>query len=741
MKELIREYQLQAVNIKKLEGYASINYGIETDSGKYVLKHYRNTQEFDIISAEDKVLETLSGQLPFRIPAPVKPLKILKDGTFIRLLSFIEGDLLSRVAQTDELLFDFGKSIGSLNQALLDKKSHAIAARKLCWDMQHCLLNRPKMKAITPPSKRKLTAYFFDLFEHHILPLQHTLRHSIIHSDLNDKNVLVRKNTISGFIDFGDISYAPLCYEIAIALTYIMLANPTDPFHKAGMVLKGYHSVLPLQKEEVALLYYLIPARLSVSVCNAADARAKNNDTAYILVDEKPAWHLLQQWIQLNPIWVKNRFLSALGMAPVVMEAATMLRKRKKYSGKSLSLSYDDPIYMTGAAFQYMYDHKGNTYLDARNNIPHVGHCHPGVSRVIATKTRKLNTNTRYIYDEFVECAEKLLRYFPPKLNKIFFVNSGSAATDLAIRMAKTYNQRDHLAVLEHGYHGNTMAAIRASAYKFDGKGGRGKPEYTLKLPLPKLYQGLFNSTEYYVKDAIKQLEQAIADKKIPAAFLAEPISGAGGQVPLAPGYVKALQPFLDGHDILTIMDEVQTGFGRLGSHFWGFEMHGIIPDIVILGKPMGNGHPVAAVVTTEGIADAFANGMEFFSSFGGNPVSCAVTAKVLDIMEEEQLIQNAYTVGNTFIAELKKLQSEFSCIGDIRGSGLFLGVEFIDSSGKPHTRLANHIKKELKANFVLIGTDGPYDNVLKIKPPLCFTKQNVDRMIALLHQILKNNA
>ncbi|MEM9686196.1 MAG: aminotransferase class III-fold pyridoxal phosphate-dependent enzyme [Bacteroidota bacterium] len=741
MEELIREYQLQPLNVKKLEGYDSINYGIETASGTYVLKHYRDAQELDVISAEDKMLEGLSGQLPFRVPTPVKPIKILKEGTFIRLLSFIEGDLLSRVAQTDMLLFDFGKSIGWLNQALLGKKSHAIAARKQCWDMQHCLLNRPKMKAITSPSKRKLAAYFFDLFEHHILPLQHNLRHSIIHSDLNDKNVLIHKNTIAGFIDFGDISYAPLLYEIAIALTYIMLANPTDPFHKAGMVLKGYHSVLPLQKEEVALLYYLIPARLSVSVCNSADARAKNNDTAYILIDEKPAWHLLQQWIQLSPIWVRNQFLSVLEMAPVVMEAATMLQKRKEYTGKSLSLSYDDPIYMTSAAFQYMYDHEGNTYLDARNNIPHVGHCHPEISRVIATKTRKLNTNTRYIYDEFVEYAEKLLCHFPPNLNKIFFVNSGSAATDLAIRMAKTYNRRDHLAVLEHGYHGNTMAAIHASAYKFDGKGGRGIPEHILKLPLPKLYRGLYSNTEDYVNNAVTQLEQAIADKKTPAAFLAEPISGAGGQVPLAPGYVKALQPFLDGYDMLTIIDEVQTGFGRLGSHFWGFEMHEFIPDIVILGKPMGNGHPVAAVVTTEGIADAFANGMEFFSSFGGNPVSCAVAAKVLDIMEEEQLMQNAYTVGNTFISELKKLQSEFSCIGDVRGSGLFLGVEFIHSSGKPYSELANHIKNELKANLVLVGTDGPYDSVLKIKPPLCFTKQNVDRIIALLYQILKNRA
>lgn len=261
----------------------------------------------------------------------------------------------------------------------------------------------------------------------------------------------------------------------------------------------------------------------------------------------------------------------------------------------------------------------------------------------------------------------------------------------------------------------------------------------SIKLPLPNLFKGMLTSGNGYAEDAIEKLQEAIDGKNMPAAFLAEPISGCGGQVPLADGYLKQLYPFLKKHGILTISDEVQTGFGRLGSHFWGFEMHGVIPDMVILGKPMGNTHPIGAVVCTQEIADAFANGMEFFSSFGGNPVSCAVGLEVLNILEEEKLQENALVVGNYYKTELKKLQLEFSCIGDVRGQGLFLGIEFIDAKGKPDTKIAQRLKIQLKENLILVSTDGPYDSVIKTKPPLCFTKENVDHVVHCIREILKD--
>lgn len=739
MKQLLSSYGLAVKNIKKLEGYASINYKIETDTDTYVLKYYQNPQEFPLVQAEVHLLNEISTQIPFQISNDVAPLKELKDNSFTRLLGFIEGDLLANATMSDELLYNFGIAIAQLNLALKEKRSDAIEARKQVWDLQYCLLNKPKMSFIENPSQRKLVDYFFDLFQHHVAPIQNELRHTIIHGDLNENNVLVNDNEITGFIDFGDICYAPLINEVAIAVTYVMLLDEKNSLSKAAMVLKGYHETVPLLKEEVELLYYLIPARLAVSVCNSSEAVSKGGDTEYILINQKPAWQLLERFISFNPIGVTNTFLKALGFDTIVIDSSAILKKREASTGKSLSLSYKEPIHMTGAAFQYMYDAQGNTYLDAYNNIPLVGHCHPKISQVISDKVRKLNTNTRYLYDEFTDYAEKLLGYFPEKLNKVFFVNSGSAATDLAVRMAQNFKQRKYLAILEHSYHGNTQIGIDVSAYKFDGKGGKGTPKNSIKLPLPNLFKGMLTSGNGYAEDAIEKLQEAIDGKNMPAAFLAEPISGCGGQVPLADGYLKQLYPFLKKHGILTISDEVQTGFGRLGSHFWGFEMHGVIPDMVILGKPMGNTHPIGAVVCTQEIADAFANGMEFFSSFGGNPVSCAVGLEVLNILEEEKLQENALVVGNYYKTELKKLQSEFSSIGDVRGQGLFLGIEFIDAKGKPDTKIAQRLKIQLKENFILVSTDGPYDSVIKTKPPLCFTKENVDHVVHCIREILKD--
>jgi ethanolamine-phosphate phospho-lyase len=275
------------------------------------------------------------------------------------------------------------------------------------------------------------------------------------------------------------------------------------------------------------------------------------------------------------------------------------------------------------------------------------------------------------------------------------------------------------------------------SAYKFDGKGGAGRSANVLELPLPNLYKGKFNNGEAYADEAIALIEEAIAKNNKPCAFIAESISGCGGQVPLAPGYFKKLKTFLDAHQIVTIVDEVQTGFGRLGKWFWGFEMHEIIPDIVVLGKPMGNGHPIAAVVTTNAIADAFANGMEFFSSFGGNPVACAAANTMLTILETENLQANANEVGIYFKAQLKDLQSKYACIGDVRGEGLFLGIEFTTAGGQPDAAMAKHVKEALKNNFILTGTDGPFENVLKIKPPMCFSKENVEAFVGVLEKVL----
>ena len=394
---------------------------------------------------------------------------------------------------------------------------------------------------------------------------------------------------------------------------------------------------------------------------------------------------------------------------------------------------------MSGAAFQYMYDGYGNTFLDAYNNIPHVGHSHPKVVAAGQKQMATLNTNTRYLYDLLSEYAEALLQRLPKRLNKVFFVNSGSEANDLAIRIAKKHSGKENIMVLEHGYHGHTQTGIDISDYKFNNPKGQGQKSHIIKAPIPKEYMGEFEGCKQpgvqYAKEAIKLLNSIEGGV---AAFIAEPIVGCGGQVPLAPNYLKSLYPEIRKNGGLCISDEVQTGFGRLGSVFWGYERHDVEPDMVVIGKPMGNGHPMGAVITSEEVAASFAEGVEFFSSFGGNPVSCAIGMAVLEVIEEEKLQQNALKVGKYYSSLLKKLQKEDARIGDVRGEGLFIGIELINEQQKPNTELAQFLKNELRKRHVLISTDGPSDNVIKSKPPIIFDKENAERVVSEIRRGLK---
>ncbi len=448
---------------------------------------------------------------------------------------------------------------------------------------------------------------------------------------------------------------------------------------------------------------------------------------------------MLYHWLSINPVKAENTFREALGLSikkPLPIDQVKA--KRDAHISTILSLSYNEPIYMVRSAFQYMYDAYGTTFLDAYNNIPHVGHSHPKVVAAGQRQMAKLNTNTRYLYDQLAEYAEKLLAQFPTSLSKVYFVNSGSAASDLAIRIAKIHTGHKKIMVMEHGYHGHTQTATDISDYKFNNPKGQGQKDFILKTQIPDTYRGEFkgeHAGQLYAQKAIEQIDNS--DTPI-AAFISEPIVGCAGQVPLTAGYLQEIYPAIRKQGGICISDEVQTGFGRLGDYFWGFEAHQVIPDMVIVGKPMANGHPMGAVICTEEIAESFGKGVEFFSSFGGNPVSCAIATSVLEVIEEEKLQENAKIVGDYYKSLFFELQEKYKCIGDIRGSGLFLGVEIIkENSLEPNTKLAHHIKNELRNRNILISTDGPFDSVLKTKPALCFTKENARKVVENIEEIL----
>lgn len=751
-KVLQDEFRLIEPKIKALYGYDCKNYRVDSDGRRYIFKMYRDDQGLEsTLNGESNVLEALSQRDSSVFPLPVKN----KNGSYLtpvvtesspmltRVLTYLEGTFLAEADHTEALAHSFGDFLARMDQQLMNIRDVAIEAKRSNWDLQHLLLSEPHIDFIREPTRKKLVQYYFLQYKERVLPRQHLLRKNLIHNDANDLNVLVNGEKVTGIIDFGDMVYAPLINELAVALTYILMGKD-DPVQYAQHVIKAYSEVIELKNEEVDLLYYLIASRLCMSVCNAAYSKRQQPDNEYISVSEEGAWSLIEHWITINPVQAADAFRKAASLNPsVVRTTQEDLDRRKKHISKALSISYSTPIKMSGAAFQYMYDNAGNTYLDTCNNIPHVGHCHPKVVEAGQSKMAQLNTNTRYLYDELNDYSARLLDKFPAPLNKIFFVNSGSAASDLAIRLAMAHTSFNNIMAMEHGYHGNTRMAIDMSHYKYGGKGGKGKQEYILQANLPDTYRGTHTQNdgsagEAYAKEVTQQLQQ-FADPL--AAFISEPIVGCGGQIPLAKDYLKHLYPVIRQQGGVCISDEVQTGFGRLGNHFWGFEMHGVIPDIVVLGKPIGNGHPMAAVVTTDAIAESFENGMEFFSSFGGNPVSCAIGLAVLDVLEQEALQQHAMDVGTYLTSLLETLRNEFIQIGDVRGSGLFLGVDLVHDpqSRKPNTTLAGRIKNELRDKFILLSTDGPADNVLKIKPPLCFNKANADHLVDTIRQAMRS--
>ena len=431
-----------------------------------------------------------------------------------------------------------------------------------------------------------------------------------------------------------------------------------------------------------------------------------------------------------------------------VSEPEEMLDARRHSLLPSLRLAYRRPISVARGAMQYLYDATGRRYLDAVNNVPHVGHCHPTVVAAERRQAGILNTNTRYLHAAIAEYSARLLQTFPEPLCVCCLVCSGSEANDLALRMARCHTERRDVVVLEHAYHGNLSALIEVSPYKHDGAGGAGAPGYVHTAAIPDGYRGKFKgkgkaAAVNYAKDVARALEDAAANGGA-AAFLAESVLGCGGQVVLPAGYLQAAYAHARRAGAVCIADEVQVGFGRVGSHFWGFQTQGraVVPDIVTLGKPIGNGHPMAAVITTREIADSFDNGMEYFNTFGGNPVSCAVGHAVLDVIEEQQLRQNALSVGDELRAGLGALQSRFPLLGEVRGLGLFIGVELVNDrdSLAPAAAQADYIAERMKQEGILIGTDGPWRNVLKIKPPLCFSQDNAAVLVETVEMILRED-
>jgi 4-aminobutyrate aminotransferase-like enzyme/Ser/Thr protein kinase RdoA (MazF antagonist) len=429
--------------------------------------------------------------------------------------------------------------------------------------------------------------------------------------------------------------------------------------------------------------------------------------------------------------------------APRPSRVETLAARRSRLGG-SVRLAYREPLKIVRGWKQYLWDDAGRRYVDAYNNVPHVGHCHPRVVEAGHAQMALLNTNTRYLHDLVNAYAERLAATLPPPLRVCFFLNSASEANELALRLARAHTGARDTIVLEGAYHGHTTTLIDVSPYKHAGPGGQGAPPWVHVAPLPDVYRGRHGAGgrdpgAKYAAD-VHEILDALRAQGIPvSAFLAETCPSVGGQIFLPAGYLGAVYRAVREAGGICIADEVQTGLGRIGTHFWAFEAHGVVPDIVVMGKPLGNGHPLAAVVTTPDIASSFDNGMEFFSTFGGNPVSCAIGLAVLDVVADEGLQDHAAAVGRQLLEGLHDIARRHELLGDVRGSGLFLGAELVRDreTRVPAAGEASFVVNRMRERGVLAGTDGLDHNVIKIRPPMPFDAADAAVLLSAIDEAL----
>jgi 4-aminobutyrate aminotransferase-like enzyme/Ser/Thr protein kinase RdoA (MazF antagonist) len=663
-----------------------------------------------------------------------------------RLLRFVPGAPWAPPGSATQLA-ERGRLAARLALALgpIDRPAAHTTHR---WDLSEALAHRASLGRISDPLRRRLLDEVLERFAAYRQDLR-SVPHGLIHGDLNDDNLRLEGGRLTGVLDFGDVLHNPWVNELGIALAYALLAS-SEPWQAGATVVAAYHEVRALTATEVELLYPLLTARLAVSLLVSAERRALDPTRAAWFVTEEAAWAFLERQGRLDPVEVADQLAQGIEVAPYPDRGpgpAALLERRRAHGSRAQSLSYREPIQFVRGRGAFLLDERGRPFLDLYNNVCHVGHCHPHVVAAGAAQMARLNTNTRYLTEAHGAYVERLAGLLPPELPVVFLVSSGSEANELALRLARCHTGRQDLVVMDNAYHGHTQALIEASPYKFLGPGGRGRAEpWVQVLPPLDLFRGLrhVRSGQEH-EDEIRGFGQRAARfvakrAKPPAAFLAETLLSCGGQVIPPQCYFEDVFAAVRARGGVCILDEVQVGFGRVGSHFWAFEAVGVLPDIVVMGKPMGNGHPLAAVACRREIAASFeATGMEFFATFGGNPVSCAIGSAVLDVIEQEGLQRNALQVGWHAEVRLRELQERHRVIGDVRGWGLFLGLELVEADGlTPAPALAKQVVDALRDERILTGTDGPFHNVIKIKPPLVVTREDIDRFVDALGRALE---
>jgi 4-aminobutyrate aminotransferase-like enzyme/Ser/Thr protein kinase RdoA (MazF antagonist) len=760
--------------LEELGGERDQNFRVKDvggDGHDYVLKLVNAAEDPRVLDLQCAALSHLARYAPeLKVPS----VRLATDGSswteveaasgtkhLAWLLRYLPGLPLADACPTPGLRRAAGIELARLGAGLRGF-FHPAAGRVLLWDIKQAGRLRARLSDVADPALRRLASGALDRFDARAMPVLPRLRAQVVHADANAANVLVEPpDGIGGFIDFGDMVHTALVNDVAVLLASV-ITEATDPVGEAVEIVAGYDSVTPLDEAELAVLLELWLGRLVVAVLISAwRAKLHPENASYITADDEYSWEMIDHLSSLDPDEVADVLRSACRFprgatrfeavpsragAPADADATEALAERRaRLLGPVYELFYDRPLHLVRGHGVWVYDASGRCYLDAYNNVPHVGHAHPRVVEAIHGQARLLNANTRYLHESVLELAERLTASLPEALDVCMFVCTGSEANDLAWRLACAYTGATGGLVLENAYHGNSQAVTALSPCEWRSDA---HPPNVHAVPAPDDLRGVYRRGQAglgrryaaLIGDAVASLAEA---GHRTAAFFCDTAYSSHGILMPPDDYLAHAFREVRAAGGVCVADEVQAGFGRMGANMWGFERSGVTPDIVTVGKPMGNGHPLAAVITRREIAAAFGEERGYFNTFGGNPVSAAAGLAVLDVLEREQLQENARVVGLHLRTRLDELGQRRPEIADVRGSGLFVGVDLTrdPASLEPDRDTAQRVMNAMRENGVLIGVEGPFGNVLKIRPPMPFGIEHADLLVRALGEALDRSA
>jgi 4-aminobutyrate aminotransferase-like enzyme/Ser/Thr protein kinase RdoA (MazF antagonist) len=745
-------FGLEASTARPLVSERDQNFHLaDAEGAGWVLKVSNAAEDRGVVEMEVAAVEHVARMDP-GLPVPVARPGLngatiaevmLGEAThLVRLIPHLPGRTWQPQELDGRVVAGIGEVTARMGRALRGF-FHPAAGRAIEWDQKHLPELARHADLVTDPDRRKLLDHVLDRWQRNVGPALPALRAQVIHDDVTLDNLLLDEDgRVTGVIDFGDMAHTALVLDVPATLQSLVRERE-DIFAVAGAFLPAYTSVLPLEPIEADLLGDLLAGRMAQTILISAWRTPRFPDNDYITGWERPAWVLLEQ-LEAGGWDEAARRLSAMARAPVRRGRTSApppdddVRARRRVLGSALeALTYRRPLHLVSGSGAWMYDAAGRAFLDAYNNVPVVGHAHPRVVDAIARQAALLNTNTRYLHAAVVELAERITASMPhgSGLDTVMFVNSGSEANDLAWRLAAIATGGDAGLVTDWAYHGVTAAIADFSPSEW-APGER--PDGVETFPAPDTFRPAYADADAARAAVAAAVDRLGARDRRPAALFLDGFFTADGIFAPEPDVVAALVGSAREAGALYVADEVQSGHGRGGDGLWRFPTWGIHPDVVTLGKPMGNGHPIAAVVTRAELVDRMAERTTFFSTFGGNPVACAAALAVLDVIEEEELVAHAAAIGEELRAALRDLAARHPVIADVRGRGLMTGVELADpATGAPATDLARDVRDELRERGVLIGTTRREKNVLKIRPPLAITADEARIIVSTLGEVL----